>query len=78
MVNNKNSLLSEAFQNKKYTNFTELKNYLRIITNTGIMKALKHFDLDKPHQIIHNYNVVASSSEAQTYWDNLIPIVTFY
>lgn len=75
----KNSLyFQKAFPDKRFTNFTELKKLFEgIITNTGIMKALKHFDLDKPNQIIHNYNVVASSSDAQNYWENIIPIITF-
>lgn len=67
-------------QGKKlsYTNFTNLKNsFQNLILDTGIRKAFGTFDLEKPHQIIHNYHTIASPNDAETICDNLIPLVEF-
>jgi hypothetical protein len=61
-----------------YTNFDCLKiKFTELITDTGIKKAFVEFNLDNPHQIIHNYNVGAIPSNAQVLCDNLIPLLDF-
>lgn len=61
-----------------YTNFDVLKSkFTDLITDTGIRKAFEDFDLQRPHQIIHNYNVRAIPTDAKALCDNLIPIIEF-
>ena len=61
-----------------YTNFDTLKTkFTELITDTGIRKAFENFDLQRPHQIIHNYNVRAIPTDAKTLCDNLIPLIEF-
>ena len=61
-----------------YTNATALKDkFADIIKNTGIRKALKNFDLDKPSQAIHNYHVGISPLEAKQWCNGLIDILEF-
>lgn len=61
-----------------YTNFDVLKaKFTELITDTGIRKAFEDFDLQRPHQIIHNYNVRAIPTDAKALCDNLIPLIEF-
>ena len=61
-----------------YTNFDVLKSkFTELISDTGIRKAFENFDLQRPHQIIHNYNVRAVPSDAKAICDNLIPLIEF-
>ncbi|MCK5320156.1 hypothetical protein KAJ61_02075 [Candidatus Parcubacteria bacterium] len=63
---------------KKYTDFDILKTkFTELISNTGKRKAFSDFDLENPHQIIHNYNVGAVPATAQSLCDNLIPLLEF-
>ena len=63
---------------RPYTNFTKLKTlFTELITNTGYKKAFQVFDLEKPHQIIHNYHVGALSVDAKGLCDNLIGLIGF-
>lgn len=65
-------------QKKNYTDFTKLKNlFAELITNTGDRKAFESFDLDRMHQIIHNYKVGAIPADAKGLCDNLIALVEF-
>jgi hypothetical protein len=60
------------------TNFDKLKELFgQLILDTGIRKAFTDFDLDRPHQIIHNYNVGAVPADATAITDNLIPLIEF-
>jgi hypothetical protein len=86
---NQNTLLcnSNYFRNaffdkngikKAYTDFSKLKPlFSDLITNTGIKKAFENFDLDRTHQIIHNYHVGATPSDAIGICNNLIPLLEF-
>ena len=61
-----------------YTNFDTLKTkFTELITDTGIRKAFEDFDLQRPHQIIHNYNVRAIPTDSKALCDNLIPLIEF-
>ncbi|MES2135054.1 MAG: hypothetical protein V4449_02350 [Patescibacteria group bacterium] len=63
---------------RKWTNFTKLKNlFEELIKNAGKKQAFKSFDIEIPHQIIHNYNIAGLVKEAKTLCDNLIPLVEF-
>ena len=55
----------------KKTKFTKL------ITNTGIRKAFEDFDLQRSHQIIHNYRFGAVPADAKGICDNLIDLIEF-
>lgn len=71
-----------AFVNKgkprKFTNFTKLREeFIEIVTDTGTKKAFQQFDLDRLHQIIHNYRSGAGPADARTVGENLIPLVEF-
>lgn len=74
---------SLAYKNNKgkilpYTNFDTLKTkFTELITDTGIRKAFEDFDLQRPHQIIHNYNVRAIPTDSKALCDNLIPLIEF-
>ena len=61
-----------------FTNFEVLKTkFTELIKNTGKRKAFENFNLDNPHQIIHNYNVGALPNDAKSLCDNLIPLLEF-
>jgi len=72
-----------AFNNKHgkkniYTNFTLLKvKFTELITDTGVMNAFRGFDLEKLHQVVHNYKVGAGSHDARTSGENLLPLIEF-
>ncbi len=61
-----------------YTNFDTLKSkFTELITDTGIRKAFEDFDLQNPHQIIHNYHVAAVPANAKSLCNNLIDLLEF-
>ncbi|RJQ36700.1 hypothetical protein C4552_02285 [Candidatus Parcubacteria bacterium] len=61
-----------------YTNFAVLKEkFTELITDTGTKNAFRGFDLEKLHQVVHNYKVGASASDARTQGENLIPLIEF-
>lgn len=61
-----------------YTNFDVLKTkFTELITDTGIRKAFEDFDLQRSHQIIHNYRVGAIPADAKGICDNLIDLIEF-
>ena len=63
---------------KAYTDFSKLKPlFSDLISNTGIKKAFENFDLERTHQIIHNYHVGATPSDAIGICNNLIPLLEF-
>ncbi|HLD53781.1 MAG TPA: hypothetical protein VJA82_10775 [Sediminibacterium sp.] len=69
---------SSAFQPGKWTNFTTLKSLFQdLVKNKGKKQAFKQFDLETPHQIIHNYNIAGLIRDARTLGDNLLPLVEF-
>ena len=62
----------------QYTNAALLKvKFTDLIKNTGIKKALKHFDLDKPEQAIHNYHTTIAPINATQWCNGLIDILEF-
>jgi hypothetical protein len=62
----------------KWTNFKELKKlFENLILNTGKSGAFKNFELEKPHQIIHNYNIAGLVNDSKNLNDNLIPLIEF-
>jgi len=62
----------------KYTNFDKLKTgFIDLIKETGIKNSFEQFDLDKLHQIIHNYKTGALPSDAKKTAENLIPLIEF-
>ncbi len=78
------SYFDDAFKNSKtgkklkWTNFTRLKElFEELIINTGKKQTFKNFDLETPHQIIHNYNISGLVKDSKTLCENLIPIVEF-
>jgi hypothetical protein len=61
-----------------YTNFDVLKTkFTELITDTGVRKAFEDFDLQRSHQIIHNYRVGAIPADAKGICDNLIDLIEF-
>tara|TARA_R110000868_G_scaffold410693_5_gene699838 strand:- start:14902 stop:16428 length:1527 start_codon:yes stop_codon:yes gene_type:complete len=72
-----------AFKDRKgnplpYTNFDTLKSkFSELIKDTGIRKAFENFDIQNPHQIIHNYRVAAVPATAKALCDNLIDLIEF-
>ncbi|CAF1163392.1 unnamed protein product [Didymodactylos carnosus] len=63
---------------KKYTNFAVLKSlFENSIKNPGKKQAFLNFELEKPHTIIHNYNIRGLVNDANTLCDNLIPLIEF-
>jgi len=72
-----------AFRDKKgkiltYTNFDILKlKFTDLIKDVGIKKAFEDFDIQNPHQIIHNYRVAAVPANAKALCDNLIDLIEF-
>lgn len=72
-----------AFKDRKgnqlpYTNFDTLKSkFTELIKDTGIRKAFENFDIQNPHQIIHNYHVAAVPANAKALCDNLIDLIEF-
>ncbi|MDD4358897.1 MAG: hypothetical protein PHY30_03735 [Candidatus Pacebacteria bacterium] len=74
---------NSAFKDRKgipltYTNFDTLKaKFTELITDVGIKKAFEDFDIQNPHQIIHNYRVAAVPVNAKALCDNLIDLLEF-
>ena len=69
---------SKSHKPLPYTNFDILKTkFTELITNTGIRKAFEDFDLQRSHQIIHNYRVGAVPANAKGICDNLIDLIEF-
>jgi hypothetical protein len=72
-----------AFKDRKgnaltYTNFDTLKTkFTELITDVSIKKAFEDFDIQNPHQIIHNYRVAAVPANAKALCDNLIDLLEF-
>tara|TARA_B110000967_G_C18873379_1_gene556766 strand:- start:844 stop:2370 length:1527 start_codon:yes stop_codon:yes gene_type:complete len=72
-----------AFKDRKgnplpYTNFDTLKSkFSKLIKDTGIRKAFENFDIQNPHQIIHNYRIAAVPATAKALCDNLIDLIEF-
>ncbi|MCC4212567.1 hypothetical protein [Leeuwenhoekiella parthenopeia] len=72
-----------AFKDRKgnpltFTNFEVLKTkFTELITDVGIKKAFENFDIQNPHQIIHNYHVAAVPANAKALCDNLIDLIEF-
>lgn len=72
-----------AFKDKRghplpYTNFDTLKSkFSELIKDTGIRKAFEEFDIQNPHQIIHNYRVAAVPANAKALCDNLIDLIEY-
>jgi hypothetical protein len=65
-------------QKRPFTDFTKLKTkFSELVVNTGKRKAFQSFDLERPHQIIHNYNVGGVPADAVTMSENLMPLVEF-
>lgn len=63
---------------RKYTDFDTLKSkFTELITDTGVKKAFENFDIQNPHQIIHNYHVTAVPANAKALCDNLIDLLEF-
>jgi hypothetical protein len=63
---------------RPFTDFNKLKNlFSELITSIGIKKAFDNFDIERTHQIIHNYHVGATFSDAVGLCDNLIPLIEF-
>lgn len=63
---------------KPYTDFKKLKSlFTDLIVNVGTRSAFNSFDIQKTHQIIHNYNVGATPADAVGLCNNLIPIIEF-
>ncbi len=61
-----------------YTNFNKLKNlFSSLITVRSDKKAFEALDLDRLHQVIHNYKVGATPADSDTFCDNLIPLIEF-
>jgi|TARA_R110002020_G_scaffold4110_2_gene18280 hypothetical protein len=61
-----------------YTNFDTLKSkFTELVKDTGIRKAFENFDIQNPHQIIHNYRVAAVPANAKALCDNLIDLIEF-
>ncbi len=61
-----------------YTNFDILKTkFTELINERGIRKAFEDFDLQRSHQIIHNYRVSAVPADAKVLCDNLIDLLEF-
>lgn len=62
----------------KYTNFDVMKNkFTELIKETSFRKAFEDFDLERPHQIIHNYMVGAVPADSKSVCDNLIHLLEF-
>ena len=62
----------------KYTNFTKLREkFIELIRDNNTKRAFENFDLDRLHQIIHNYKLGAGPNDARTVSENLIPLIEF-
>lgn len=74
----RSAFLDKSGNRLKYTNFSELrKKFIEIILDSGVKNSFKQFDLDRLHQVIHNYKVGASPNDARTTAENLIPLIEF-
>lgn len=72
----------EAYYNKgkerTYTDFTVLKRkFTELVVETKYKRAFENFDLQKTHQIIHNYLAGAVPADAETLCENLIHLLEF-
>lgn len=72
-----------AFHDRKgnplpYTNFKILREkFIELIMVTVNKKAFEQFDLERLHQIIHNYKSGAGPNDARTVSENLAPLIEF-
>ncbi len=74
----RDALFDRNGNKKPFTDFDKLKTkFIELILNTGKRKAFQNFDLEKPHQIIHNYNVGGVPADANSMCDNLMPLLEF-
>lgn len=74
----RNAFYDKRGNKRLFTDFTELKTkFTELITDTGKRKAFGGFDLEKLHQIVHNYNVGAGPYDARTSAENLSPLIEF-
>lgn len=74
----RNAFFNRRGEKLQFTNFEILKTkFTELIINTGKKKAFEDFDLNRPHQIIHNYDVGAIPNDAKGLCDNLIPLIEF-
>jgi hypothetical protein len=61
-----------------YTNFDTLKTkFTELILDKSTKNAFENFDLQRPHQIIHNYKVAANPVDSKSMCDNLIELIEF-
>lgn len=75
---NKIGHFNQVYTNSKFTDFTLMKNkFAELILNQGNQNMFKSFDIDKMHQIIHNYKVTALPSDANSMSYNLLEIIEF-
>ncbi|HAA16069.1 MAG TPA: hypothetical protein DCE41_31940 [Cytophagales bacterium] len=74
----RDAFFTKNHKRKEYTDFKILKKrFSELVIHTGVRKAFENFDLDLPHQIIHNYMVGGISENAQGMCDNLLPLIEF-
>lgn len=74
----KSGYFGPVYSNKKFTDFTQMKSkFTELITIPADKNAIKSFDLDHLHQIIHNYKVSAINTTASQVSNNLIEIIEF-
>ncbi len=73
------SVYYDKHGNKRaYMDFNALSNlFAEIIISKGRKKELLSFDIERTHQIIHNNRLSALAHDAQTAWDNLVPLLSF-
>lgn len=61
-----------------YTNFDTLKTkFTDLILEKSTKNAFEDFDLQRPHQIIHNYKVAANPVDSKSMCGNLIELIEF-
>ncbi len=74
----RNAFFDKSQNKRTYTDFSKLKSlFTELISDTGIKKAFESFELEKHHQIIHNYHVGALTKDAITICENMIPLIDF-
>lgn len=77
-TNFRNAFYDKKGKRRMYTDFTELKNkFIELITETSIKNAFRGFDLDRLHQVVHNYKVGAGPHDARVAAENLLPLIEF-
>lgn len=75
---NKVGHFNPVYNNSRFTDFTVMKNkFAELILNQGNQNMFKSFDIDKMHQIIHNYKVIALPADAISMSHNLLEIIEF-